>query len=199
MKLEKFELLDENFDEYLKERNIEVVESSFYLTRSDVEGTIVDPGGVYLPRSFEGYIFNRRDFDILRENYAHEKSHGAFFENIDLGKDISRIDREIWEMEKNVFGKFAESQKFFQSGEETRLRGTKNGLPVFEIEEEKFEAYKGKVDELYEKISDNWNFIEAFAMHVSEDYLGELNLGRYPKKYKVAYEEERKDIEEILK
>ncbi|MBU5687819.1 MAG: hypothetical protein QXJ06_04200 [Candidatus Aenigmatarchaeota archaeon] len=149
---------------------------------------LFSPGGVFFPRDFTGYVFiDGIDFTEFIRRYVHESSHGSFFENTDIGRRISDIDRQIYDKEIEMFSGPISDRKIVvltQEGvkrpiqlsfsEAKRINDTLDcrEYEYYLVGNNDFNEYKTLIYELNNLFDSFGDVIEGFALLVEYILLG---------------------------
>ncbi len=165
----KLKISDEEMIDWFQANSIPVKKSIIYISdKLETKSKIIDPYGVFFPRNLDGYVWPDNISKMLL-GYAHELSHGSFFENFKVGKKISREDKKLYDMETELFGNV--KPPFMIITDDSEFENKEN-LPVLRVDDREFKKYnrqRRKVESLFTK---NWNLIEGWAVLVSEKVVG---------------------------
>jgi hypothetical protein len=153
------------------------------------------PGGVFFPGLLVGYVFPSQIYDEIIRRYAHEASHGAFFENVPVGRLISEIDKSILDEEMRIFGGGIDYRNIIVYEED--ITGSKrltidearerfgetygDGYEYWSVGRKEFEEYKRKTSLLQALLERYLDLIEGFAVFCESRILGINFYDQIPK------------------
>jgi hypothetical protein len=193
----KKEISFEEILNFLENNNLTVKQTRIYLVDVEPHGIWKNLMGVFYPRFLEGYIFYSDDREKIKATYLHELSHGAFFENITVGREIQRLDKKLYELEKELFdGKI---QNIIIITSDNVSKSKKLGRNIYEVNHKIFQTYINAakiLEELHKKYSP---IIESFALIVCEEYF--KRKMEIPNEYQSYYNNirNRGKLKEIVK
>ncbi|MFH1622989.1 MAG: hypothetical protein ABIA12_00500 [Candidatus Aenigmatarchaeota archaeon] len=174
--------------EWYKKNGIPLERTKIYLC-DKLENVTDGEGGMFLPRSYEGYVLLVQDENEVLARYVHESAHGSFFENFPIGQTLATLDREVYDLEKSLFGdekieniiviekELTNSQSKKLSKKEIEASGIESlfkNRPVYEIDKKHFGSYREKASRLKNLQSALIPHIEGFSLLVEEEILGRI-------------------------
>jgi len=202
----RVEIRIEEVINWFRDNDIPICKSRIYLSRPFKVKGMENSAGVFLPRFYEGYIFVVDSLDEVIRRYVHESSHGSFFENFPVGKQIHKLDKRVYEKERELFGEKSIEDIYIITTSNSRVKSRKIGLEearkltrrkvqfetnkdIFEINRSEFKEYSKLSEQLSLLYSEFVTYLEGFALIVTEEITRD-NLGSSPLfgSYKSGYE-----------
>jgi len=153
---------------FLENHSLTIKYTRIYLVDFEPYGIWKNLMGVFYPRFLEGYIFYSEDVERIIEAYLHELSHGAFFENIPIGKEIQKLDKKLYELEKELFD--GEIQNTIVITSENVDKSKKIGRNIYEVNHKIFQTYINTAKRLEKLHRKYLPLIESFALIICEEY-----------------------------
>ncbi|MFB6203247.1 MAG: hypothetical protein ABEK01_02040 [Candidatus Nanohaloarchaea archaeon] len=175
-------LEEDELERELEEIGLPVEESRFYLVE-EVPGE-EDALGNYRPGMRKGFVKDGKRGEV-RSRYLHEAAHAGYFENIETGKEIAEIDREVVEMEEELFGGLldgettvvtseeADESRELDPGEAEELLEDEPGSPCYIVPGELFEEYSRKRGFLEELTDAVRPVVEGLSLYLQDRVLDE--------------------------
>lgn len=97
----------------------EKIESMFKEEGLDFSGTVLFIPASYLEGARKGTFFPRKGYGLVKYSekeiedwivYTHEYAHGAFFENVKLGKQLKKLEKDVYRWEQELFDRSDSAQ-----------------------------------------------------------------------------------------
>ncbi len=165
----KLKISDEEMIDWFQSNNVPVKKSVVYVSsKIETKSNMIDPFGAFFPRSLEGYIWSD-EISKMFLGYAHELSHGSFFENFRIGKKISQEDKKLYNMETKLFDNV--KPPFMVITDDSEFENKEN-LPVLKVDDKEFKKYNNQRKRVEKLYSRNWKLIEGWAVVISEKLVG---------------------------
>jgi len=192
----KNEIYFEEILNFLEEHYLNIKYTRIYLVDTKPTGIWRNLMGVFYPRFLEGYIFYSEDEERIKVGYLHELSHGVFFENIPIGKEIQKLDKKLYELEMELFE--GETQNIIVVTSENVERSRKINRNIYEVNNKTFQNYINvakRLDYLHKKYLP---IIESFAIIICEEYFNKSI--EVPNEYQPYYRDMRNrgNLKEIV-
>jgi len=180
---------DPELEEYFQKLGLPVDDVEIYLVEDAPANTAsIDPRGSYSPRRGKGFIELQDNFDETYRIYVHELSHGAFFENTDLGQAISDLESRTHKLERNLFGKVTSEEFHAVPSEEVEASIKIKDNPVtYKAPYEPLQRYNSHRDKLEQVFDENKTIIEGFPVFIEKEVLGSVEKA-LPPHYEEGYE-----------
>lgn len=218
----RVEVRNEEAINWFKSNNIPIFKTRIYLSRPFKAKGIEEPEGIFLPRFYEGYIFAIDNFSEIIKRYVHESSHGSFFENFSVGRQISGLDRRVYEMERKLFGERSIEDVYVVTTSDLKTNSRKICLEeakkltrnkvrfeknkdIFEVDKFEFDKYfklSRQLSLIYSKLVP---YLEGFALIITEELVGcDYSCLPLAEPYKSGYEllkpiKKRSGLNELIK
>lgn len=183
------EFRDPELESYFQKLGLPVEDVEIYLVEeAPVNRKSVDANGSYFPRKGKGFIELQDNFDETYRIYIHELSHGALFENTELGQRISELESRTHTIERNLFGQ-VNSEDFHVLPSKDVETGIKiNDDPkIYKAPYDALFRYKSNRDELEKAFDENESIIEGFAIFIEKEILGSVEE-TLPRDHEEGYE-----------
>lgn len=180
----KIEIRSEEVINWFNDRDIPLSKTKLYLSEPFKSRGLEEYGGIFIPRFYEGHVFFTNDIAEIIRRYIHEASHGSFFENFPVGKQIAELDKRVYEKEKELFGEKNIERCYVITTPDLRIKSKiinleeavklskvqfEAGKDIFEVDKFEFDEYLKLSKQLNQLCSQSIAYLEGFALIVTEE------------------------------